>query len=213
MYHFLWMEEQPAMQHCTVCGSELPDDARFCGKCGHVLSNIDTIDKEPTKILDETINTTNTISTHNTPAENGQDDLTTIDTQMLPQDDSNGHKPVDSPAPVALPPTPQPPQAPAPNARRGSAARWIIIALIIILIVAGSAAALVSLLHLPIPGFGSTPAVVTSPSTSTNVTPVNTVCPSGSTSSICTSTTTTTAGPTPTVKGTATSITSVVNMT
>ena len=22
------------MQHCTFCGSEFPDDARFCGRCG-----------------------------------------------------------------------------------------------------------------------------------------------------------------------------------
>ncbi len=27
------------MQHCTVCGSELPDQARYCGKCGHVLTS------------------------------------------------------------------------------------------------------------------------------------------------------------------------------
>lgn len=25
------------MQHCTSCGSELPDQAQFCGYCGHVL--------------------------------------------------------------------------------------------------------------------------------------------------------------------------------
>ena len=35
-----------ALQHCTNCGSEIPDKARFCGKCGHEFSSVSTIDKE-----------------------------------------------------------------------------------------------------------------------------------------------------------------------
>jgi hypothetical protein len=30
------------MQNCTFCGSELPEDARFCGRCGHVMNVINT---------------------------------------------------------------------------------------------------------------------------------------------------------------------------
>ncbi len=34
------------MQKCTNCGSELPDDARYCGLCGHEPGRVSTIDKE-----------------------------------------------------------------------------------------------------------------------------------------------------------------------
>src|SRR5713226_3672468 len=124
------------MQHCTVCGSELPDNARFCGKCGHVLSTIDTIDQEPSRTLDETSSTTNR---EDSSAENGlaQEDLTAVDIHLLTPHESNGHKPIE--------------HTPAPKARRGSAKRWFIIALVILLIAGGSAATLVFLLHLPVP--------------------------------------------------------------
>jgi hypothetical protein len=250
------------MQHCTVCGSEVPGEARFCGKCGHVLSSIGTIEQEPTRTLDETSSTSNRDES-SAKNELAQDDLTAIDTQQLTPHESNGHKPIedsstpgatvepavsentqDSEAPeeasahidqlpeeaskvqseemLPVVPTkvlnadpvspivsPTTVQAAAPKAIRGSAKRWFIIALVILLIVGGSAAALVFLLHLPVPGNGGTPAAVTSPTSSTNVTAVNTVCPAGSTS--CTTTTPTTTGPTPTVSGTAS--TSTVNMT
>src|ERR1700686_1297059 len=30
------------MHNCTFCGSELPENARFCGRCGHVMDTSDT---------------------------------------------------------------------------------------------------------------------------------------------------------------------------
>ena len=36
------------MQHCNVCGSEKPDNASFCSKCGHTLNQVSTIHEETT---------------------------------------------------------------------------------------------------------------------------------------------------------------------
>src|SRR6266702_7064716 len=36
----------PKCGHEPNCGSEIPDIAHFCGKCGHVFSSVSTIDKE-----------------------------------------------------------------------------------------------------------------------------------------------------------------------
>jgi hypothetical protein len=69
-----------ALQHCTVCGSEIPDDARFCGKCGHTFSTVSTIDEE-TPVSD-------------TAAVNGRhmEDVAALSTQELerPEESKNG---------------------------------------------------------------------------------------------------------------------------
>lgn len=73
------------MQHCTVCGSERPDNARFCSKCGHALDQVSTIDEE----------TTNT----DTSSAKGQqsEDVAALNTQELAHSEGavNGHQPED----------------------------------------------------------------------------------------------------------------------
>ena len=70
------------MQHCTVCGSEIPDDARFCNKCGHTLDQVSTIDEETTN--------TDTSSVKGEPL----DDVTELSTQELAhfEEAANGHQ-------------------------------------------------------------------------------------------------------------------------
>ncbi len=85
-----------------------------------------------------------------------------------------------------IPPFPSSPQqfpiSPAPKARRGSATRWIIIAVVGLLVLAGIAGGLLfwlrppGLLSLITPGIGTSP---TSGNT-TGVTPIDTTCPTGS---------------------------------
>ena len=74
------------------------------------------------------------------------------------------------------------PLSPAPKARRGSAARWIIIAVVGILVLAGIAGGLLFLLRSQGAVTTVTPAIGTSPNASNNsgVTPVDTTCPTGS---------------------------------
>ncbi len=57
------------MQICTNCGSEVPDNARYCGLCGHEPGRVSTIDKETTE----------------SDAENGQQsgDVAVLSTQEL----------------------------------------------------------------------------------------------------------------------------------
>ncbi|TMD00270.1 MAG: zinc-ribbon domain-containing protein [Chloroflexi bacterium] len=70
------------MQHCTVCGSEIPDDARFCSKCGHTHNQVSTIDEE----------TTNT-DTSSAKGEQSED-VTALSTQELAHSEgaANGHQ-------------------------------------------------------------------------------------------------------------------------
>ncbi|TMC42715.1 MAG: zinc-ribbon domain-containing protein [Chloroflexi bacterium] len=70
------------MQHCTVCGSEIPDDARFCSKCGHTHNQVSTIDEE----------TTNT-DTSSAKGEQSED-VTALSTQELTHSEgaANGHQ-------------------------------------------------------------------------------------------------------------------------
>ena len=70
------------MQHCTVCGSEIPDDARFCSKCGHTHNQVSTIDEE----------TTNT-DTSSAKGEQSED-VTAVSTQELAHSEgaANGHQ-------------------------------------------------------------------------------------------------------------------------
>ena len=81
MYHFLYVEDL-ALQHCTVCGSEIPDDARFCGKCGHTFSTVITIDEETPE--------------SDTAAVNGRhvEDVAALSTQELerPEETRNGKR-------------------------------------------------------------------------------------------------------------------------
>src|SRR5947209_5301829 len=39
------------LQHCTACGTQIPDNARFCRNCGYILnpSNVDTVKVNPRK--------------------------------------------------------------------------------------------------------------------------------------------------------------------
>jgi hypothetical protein len=68
------------LQHCIVCGSEIPEDARFCGKCGHTFSTVSTIDEE--------------IPVSDTAAVNGRhvEDVAALSTQELerPEETQNG---------------------------------------------------------------------------------------------------------------------------
>jgi len=70
------------LQHCTVCGSEIPDDARFCSKCGHTHNQVSTIDEE----------TTNT-DTSSAKGEQSED-VTALSTQELAHSEgaANGHQ-------------------------------------------------------------------------------------------------------------------------
>ena len=70
------------MQHCTVCGSEIPDDARFCSKCGHTFNQVSTLDEE----------TTNT-DTSSAKGEQSED-ATALSTQELAHSEgaANGHQ-------------------------------------------------------------------------------------------------------------------------
>jgi len=70
------------LQHCTVCGSEIPDDARFCSKCGHTHNQVSTIDEE----------TTNT-DTSSAKGEQSED-VTALSTQELTHSEgaANGHQ-------------------------------------------------------------------------------------------------------------------------
>ena len=70
------------MQHCTVCGSEIPDDARFCSKCGHTFNQVSTLDEE----------TTNT-DTSSAKGEQSED-VTALSTQELAHSEgaANGHQ-------------------------------------------------------------------------------------------------------------------------
>jgi hypothetical protein len=73
------------LQHCTVCGSEIPDNTRFCGKCGHTLNQVSTIDEETT-------------NTDTSPAKEQQpEDVAALDTQELAHSKgaTNGHQPED----------------------------------------------------------------------------------------------------------------------
>lgn len=70
------------MQHCTVCGSEIPDDARFCSKCGHTHNPVSTIDEETT-------------NTDISSAKGEQsEDVTALSTQELAHSEgaANGHQ-------------------------------------------------------------------------------------------------------------------------
>ena len=70
------------MQHCTVCGSEISDNARFCSKCGHTHNQVSTIDEE----------TTNT-DTSSAKGEQSED-VTALSTQELAHSEgaANGHQ-------------------------------------------------------------------------------------------------------------------------
>lgn len=73
------------MQHCTVCGSEIPDNARFCSKCGHTLDQVSTIDEE-------------TANTGTSSAKEQQsEDVTALSTRELARAEgaANGHQPED----------------------------------------------------------------------------------------------------------------------
>ena len=60
------------MQRCTVCGTKVPDDARFCNNCGHTLkpADINTVTVNPRKI-----------SSNGGPP---RDNLATVSTHPLP---------------------------------------------------------------------------------------------------------------------------------
>ena len=82
------------MQHCTVCGSEIPDDARFCSKCGHTFNQVSTLDEETTNTdtssakgeqsEDATAPSTQELA-HSEGAANGHqsEDVTAVSTQEL----------------------------------------------------------------------------------------------------------------------------------
>gem|GEM_PF-6797611 len=257
------------MQHCTVCGSEIPDDASFCGKCGNTLSQVSTMDEETTR--------------NGTSSENGRqhEDVTALSTQELahseelvhdkqpedvtklntkelerPGELENGREPEDVAAlstqglehaeepangrqledvaalstqglahaeePVNGPESEdvaalsmqEPTKGqqsedvsalgtqglvhagkkereeegkPEPQARRGFARKWIILAVVCILLLAGSAGAFLFLQHSQSPVSSGT--ISPTSDTTTGVTPVSTACPTSSTSSSCTTTT------------------------
>ena len=229
MYHFLYVEDL-ALQHCTVCGSEIPDDARFCGKCGHTFSTVITIDEETPE--------------SDTAAVNGRhvEDVAALSTQELeqPEESRNGKHAEDVAAlstqelvhaedkeqvegntpdvpevsdEAAVPrgfteaervhaqgsvlqtseqveeeQVPQQyPVSPAPKVRRGPAARWIIIAAVCLLVLASVAGGLLYLLRSQGTVTTTTPAIGISPTSSNvgGITPVVTVCPTSSTTSLC----------------------------
>ncbi len=146
------------MQHCTVCGSEIPDDASFCGKCGNTLSQVSTMDEETTRNV--------------TSSKNGRQ-LEDVTTQGLvhagKKEREVGGKP-------------------EPQARRGFARKWIMLAVVCILLLAGSAGAFLFLQHSKSPVSSGTISP-TSHTTTTGVTPVSTACPTSSTSFSCVTTT------------------------
>src|SRR5438067_1036123 len=55
------------LQHCTACGREISDNARFCRHCGHTLNseNVDTVIVNPgRKKQRQPLNDLTTVSTH-----------------------------------------------------------------------------------------------------------------------------------------------------
>src|SRR5205085_8249346 len=55
------------MQHCTSCGSELPDLAQFCGYCGHVLDTSAGSATNPGSFLDIDVLSRNAPTTLSSP--------------------------------------------------------------------------------------------------------------------------------------------------
>ncbi|TME12775.1 MAG: zinc-ribbon domain-containing protein [Chloroflexi bacterium] len=256
-FHVAFSEpgREVALQHCTNCGSEIPDNAHFCGKCGHVFSSVSTIDKETSIGVEneqqsEDVATTSTQGlVHSEESKNGKqaDDVAALSTQGLEQAEKveaeqtsdtvaeNGHQAEDvaelstqgleqageRPEDVAELSTQglahsaereqsegkapevleaeeteaeasvpsgfseddrvQHPVSPAPKARRGSAARWIIIAVVGLLVLAGIAGGLLFLLRSQGSVTTVTPAIGASPGANNNsgVTPVDTTCSTG----------------------------------
>ena len=70
------------MQHCTICGTEVAENARFCRHCGHTLN--------PSDVATETINTKKTSSMDGNPP----DDLATLSTHPLPDTGAQEREPV-----------------------------------------------------------------------------------------------------------------------
>src|SRR6266487_543872 len=205
-FHVAFSEpgREVALQHCTICGSEIPDNAHFCGKCGHVFSSVSTIDKETSIGVEneqqsEDVATTSTQGlVHSEESKNGKqtDDVAALSTQGLAhsaeREQAEGKAPEgleaeETEAEASVPSgfseddRVQYPVSPDPKARRGSAARWIIIAVVGLLVLAGIAGGLLFLLRSQGSVTTVTPAIGTNPGTSNNsgVTPVDTTCSTG----------------------------------
>ncbi len=200
-FHVAFSEpgREVALQHCTNCGSEIPDNAHFCGKCGHVFSSVSTIDKE-TSIGVENEQQSEDVATTSTQgleqAGERPEDVAELSTQGLAhsaeREQSEGKAPEvleaeETEAEASVPSgfseddRVQHPVSPAPKARRGSAARWIIIAVVGLLVLAGIAGGLLFLLRSQGSVTTVTPAIGASPGVSNNsgVTPVDTTCSTG----------------------------------
>ena len=203
------------MQHCTVCGSEIPDDARFCSKCGHTFNQVSTLDEETTNTdtssakgeqsEDATALSTQELA-HSEGAANGHqsEDVTAVSTQELAhaKEEEHAQKPEDrqqledvteiSTQELAHPEDGKREEGgvPASKARRGSGLRWVLLAIVCILVLAGSAGALLFFLHQQTAATSAAPLVGTSPTSSTGTTPLNTACPTttGSKSTPCATT-------------------------
>jgi len=191
-----------ALQHCTNCGSEKPDKARFCGKCGHEFSSVSTIDKETSIGVENEqqsedvaeLSTQGLVRSEEAKNAKQADEVAALSTQGLEQAGERGQAEGKAPEVLeaeeeaSVPPgfseadRVQFPLSPAPKARRGSAARWIIIAVVGILVLAGIAGGLLFLLRSQGAVTTVTPAIGTSPNASNNsgATPVDTTCPTGS---------------------------------
>ncbi len=205
-FHVAFSEpgREVALQHCTNCGSEIPDNAHFCGECGHEFSSVSTIDKETSIGVEneqqsEDVATTSTQGlVHSEESKNGKqtDDVAALSTQGLAhsaeREQAEGKAPEgleaeETEAEASVPSgfseddRVQYPVSPDPKARRGSAARWIIIAVVGLLVLAGIAGGLLFLLRSQGSVTTVTPAIGTNPGTSNNsgVTPVDTTCSTG----------------------------------
>src|SRR6266516_6661497 len=128
------------MPNCPVCGTDVPDTARFCRDCGHTVSAPTAID-EATDMKNPPPADAQPMDIPTLPARSfANDNEKEQDRAGLPSVSASS-----SPASAALPA--QTPGTPAAKGERSSAAKWLIIGIIALVLIAGGVGGL--LIFLP----------------------------------------------------------------